>query len=67
MRSARPDGGPATERKRMRPLVGEVRACVTGEDLEGAREAVRELRPIPERCLRSCPSYALSMAKAPVA
>lgn len=67
MRSARPDGGPATERKRMRPLVGEVRACVTSEDLEGAREAVRELRPIPERCLRSCPSYALSMAKAPVA
>ena len=67
MRSARPDGGPATERKRMKPLVGEVRACVTGEDLEGAREAVRELRPIPERCLRSCPSYALSMAKAPVA
>lgn len=51
----------------MRPLVGEVRACVTGEDLEGAREAFRELRPIPERCLRSCPSYALSMAKAPVA
>lgn len=67
IRSARPDDGPATERKRMRPLVGEVRACVTGKDLEGAREAVRERGPIPERCLRSCPSYALSMAKAPVA
>lgn len=37
IRSARPDDGPATERKRMRPLVGEVRACVTGKDLEGAR------------------------------
>ena len=67
IRSARPDDGPATERKRMRPLVGEVRACVTGKDLEGAREAVRERGLIPERCLRSCPSYALSMAKAPVA
>lgn len=67
MRSARPDGGPAMERKRMRQLVGEVRACVTGEDLDGAREAIRERRPIPERCLRSCPSYALSMAKAPIA
>ena len=51
----------------MKPLVGEVRACVAGKDLERAREAVRKRRPIPERCLRSCPSYALSMAKAPVA
>lgn len=67
LRSARPDDGPATERKRMKPLVGEVRACVAGKDLERAREAVRKRRPIPERCLRSCPSYALSMAKAPVA
>ena len=67
LRSARPDDGPATERRRMRPLVGEVRACVAGKDLERAREAVRERRPIPERCLRSCPSYTLSMAKAPFA
>lgn len=67
IRSARPDHGPATERKRMRPLVGEVRACVAGEDLERAREAMRERGPVPEKCLRSCPSYALSMAKAPVA
>lgn len=48
-------------------LVGEVRTCVTGEDLEGAREAVASSGPSPERCLRSCPSYALSMEKAPVA
>lgn len=66
-RSAKPSGGPATERKRMRPLVGEINACVTGEDLEAARKAVRERRPIPEKCLQSCPSYALSMAKAPIA
>ena len=66
-RSAKPSDGPAAERKRMKPFVGEIRACVTDEDLRGAREAVRERRHIPERCLRSCPSYALSMAKAPVA
>lgn len=66
-RSAKPSDGPAAERKRMKSLVGEARACVTGEDLERAREAVCERRPIPERCLRSCPSYALSVAKAPVA
>lgn len=65
--SARLDNGPATERKRMRTLIGEIRACVTGKDLEEARKAVRERRPIPESCLRPCPSYALSMAKAPVA
>ena len=53
--------------KAMKPFVGEIRACVTDEDLKRAREAVRERRHIPERCLRSCPSYALSMAKAPVA
>lgn len=51
----------------MKPFVGEIRACITDEDLKRAREAVRERRHIPERCLRSCPSYALSMAKAPVA
>ena len=51
----------------MRTLIGEIRACVTGKDLEEARKAVRERRPIPESCLRPCPSYALSMAKAPVA
>lgn len=66
-RSAKPSDGPAAERKRMRPFAGEIRACVTDEDMKRAREAVRERRHIPERCLRSCPSYALSMAKAPVA
>lgn len=64
---ARPNEGPAAERRRMKPFVGEVRACVTGEDLKRARKAIRERRPIPERCLRSCPSYALSTAKAPIA
>ncbi|WP_322153408.1 hypothetical protein [Paratractidigestivibacter sp.] len=66
-RTHRPKEGPATDRRRTRALEAEVRACVTGRDLEEAREAVRGRRPVPESCLRACPSYALSVAKAPIA
>lgn len=66
-RTRRPGRGPATERRYMRALTGEVRACVSPENLDAACRAVREHRPIPKRCLQGCPSYTLSMAKAPIA
>lgn len=62
-----PKDGPATERRRLRALAGEVRSCVTGKELETAREATRKQEPVPEMCLRACPSYALSAARAPIA
>ena len=56
-RTPAPTEGPATERRRMAALEGEVSSCVRGRDLDGIKAAIEEKRPIPRKSLSKCPAF----------
>lgn len=62
-----PTEGPSFERKRMQNLEAEVKSCLKPKELEAVKTALDSGKAPSKEILSKCPSYRISVTKAPLA